>query len=135
MVNKNEVMQMALTAIEHALLWEGDEIPVAGFISDLGNAAAALRAALAQPEPDARKLAKMRQTAWKSVRNEYKDDPECCFALGFDAGYDAVARRVEPPITESGAGFKSLPASPITQIDPTIQHEWVGLTRDQVSGI
>mgnify|MGYP000063579408 CR=1 FL=1 len=52
MVNKNEVMQMALTAIEHALLWEGDEIPVAGFISDLGNAAAALRAALAQPEPE-----------------------------------------------------------------------------------
>ena len=86
----------------------------------------ALRTRLAQPEPTIdgwplwsglpqRNLQKMRQAAWKDVRSEYKDDPECCFAMGFDAGYDAVARRVEPPVKESGEGFESLPASPIKE--------------------
>jgi len=49
------------------------------------------------------------------VHKDYKDDPECCFALGFDAGYDAVAQKVEPPVKESGGGFESLPASPIKE--------------------
>lgn len=35
---------------------------------------------------------------------------------------DAVARRVEPPAAESGAGFESLPASP----------QWQGLTNDEI---
>ena len=81
---------------------------------------AALRTALAQPEPDARKLAKIHQAAWNAVHKDYKDDPKCCFALGFDAGYDAVAQRVEPPEMESGERFESFPASP--------NKEWVGLT-------
>jgi len=61
------------------------------------------------------------------VHKDYKDDPECCFALGFDAGYDAVAQKVEPPVKESGGGFESLPASP--------KKEWVGLTDDEVDDI
>ena len=60
-----------------------------------------------------RTLSKIRQAAWNAVHKDYKDDPECCFALGFDAGYDAVAQKVEPPEMESGGGFESLPASPI----------------------
>jgi hypothetical protein len=72
---------------------------------------------------DARTLAKIRQAAWNAVHKDYKDDPECCFALGFDAGYDAVAQKVEPPVKESGGGFESLPASP--------KKEWVGLTDEE----
>ena len=72
---------------------------------------------------DARTLAKIRQAAWNAVHKAYKDDPECCFALGFDAGYDAVAQKVEPPVKESGGGFESLPASP--------KKEWVGLTDEE----
>ena len=64
---------------------------------------------------DERTLAKIRQAAWNAVHKDYKDDPECCFALGFDAGYDAVAQKVEPPVKESGGGFESLPASPIKE--------------------
>jgi len=64
-----------------------------------------------------RNLLKMRQAAWKDMRSEYKNDPECCFAMGFDAGYDAVARRVEPPVKESGEGFESSPASPVAYIN------------------
>ena len=62
-----------------------------------------------------RTLAEIRQAAWNAVHKDYKDDPECCFAMGFDAGYDAVAQRVEPPVKESGEGFESLPASPIKE--------------------
>ena len=69
-----------------------------------------------------RTLAEIRQAAWNAVHKDYKDDPECCFALGFDAGYDAVAQKVEPPVSESGEGFESLPASP--------KKEWVGLTNE-----
>ena len=72
---------------------------------------------------DERTLAKIRQAAWNAVHKDYKDDPECCFALGFDAGYDAVAQKVEPPVKESGEGFESLPASP--------KKEWVGLTDEE----
>ena len=72
---------------------------------------------------DERTLAKIRQAAWNAVHKDYKDDPECCFALGFDAGYDAVAQKVEPPVKESGGGFESLPASP--------KKEWVGLTDEE----
>ena len=58
-----------------------------------------------------RELQIARQTNWKIVNQEYKDDPECCFAFGFEAGYRfAVAPRVEPPAMESGEGFESLPA-------------------------
>ena len=63
--------------------------------------------------PKKRTLVKIQQAAWNAVHKDYKDDPECCFALGFDAGYDAVAQKVEPPEMESGGGFESLPASPI----------------------
>ena len=91
-----------------------------------------------------RTLAKIRQVAWNAVHKDYKDDPECCFALGFDAGYDAVAQKVEPPVKESGEGFESLPASPIdeqigityeeaNQPEP-IEKEWVGLTDDEIEG-
>jgi hypothetical protein len=108
-----------------------------------------------------RYLQKMRQAAWKDVRNEYKDDPECCFAMGFDAGYDAVARRVEPPVKESGEGFESLPASPVAWMHlsavgnvyfrkkpqdavfnpqplytaPPQRKEWQGLTDEEIKDI
>lgn len=62
-----------------------------------------------------RTLVEIRQAAWNAVHKDYKDDPECCFALGFDAGYDAVAQKVEPPVKESGEGFESSPASPIKE--------------------
>ena len=47
--------------------------------------------------------------------------------MGFDAGYGAVAQRVEPPVKESGEGFESLPASP--------KREWVGLTDKEIGVI
>ena len=71
-----------------------------------------------------RQLLKLRQEAWKSVRDVYRDDPEVCFAMGFDAGYGAVASRVEPPQGECN-GFDSLPA-PLSQP----RKEWVGLTSE-----
>lgn len=77
--------------------------------------------------PNERTLSKIRQAAWNAVHKDYKDDPECCFALGFDAGYGAVALRVEPPEMESGAGFESLPAPP--------KKEWVGLTIEERTDI
>jgi len=107
-MNKIEILRLALLTLEQAESKGNCEYEVTGLI----------RAALAQPELNARELAKMRRSAWENVRSEYKDDPECCFSLGFDAGYDAVARRVEPPLSESGAGFESLPASPIAQPEP-----------------
>lgn len=60
---------------------------------------------------DGRTSQRLRQEAWKRLSQEWKDDPEACFVFGFQAGLDAVAPRVEPPVTESGAGFESLPAS------------------------
>ena len=66
----------------------------------------------------------MTKEHWRSIDQQWKDDPELCHALGYEAGYnDAVARRVEPPAAESGAGFESLPASP----------KWQGLTGDEVN--
>lgn len=58
-----------------------------------------------------RKLQIARQSDWRLINQEFKDNPECCFALGFEAGYRfAVAPRVEPPVMESGEEFESLPA-------------------------
>ena len=76
-----------------------------------------LRAAIEQPKLDDRTLYKMKQAMikehWRSIDSQWKDDPELCHALGYEAGYkDAVARRVEPRFGGSGAGFESLPASP-----------------------
>jgi len=48
---------------------------------------------------------------------------------------DAVARRVEPPAAESGAGFESLPASPTWWDDPVAKmnyRKWQGLTADEI---
>ena len=65
----------------------------------------------------------MTKEHWRSIDPQWKEDPELCHALGYEAGYnDAVARRVEPPSAESGAGFESLPASP----------KWQGLTADEI---
>lgn len=47
---------------------------------------------------------------------------------------DAVARRVEPPAAESGAGFESLPASPTWWDEPVAQmnyRKWQGLTDEE----
>jgi hypothetical protein len=66
---------------------------------------------------DGRTSQRLRQEAWKRLSQEWKDDPEACFVFGFQAGLDAVAPRVEPPVTESGAGFESLPAS-VQEPDP-----------------
>jgi len=107
--------------------------------------------------PTKRTLAKIRQAAWDAVHKDYKDDPECCFVLGFNAGYDAVALRVEPPVSESGEGFESLPASPIAWISDNAglyhakppesfnplplyltlpqRKEWVGLTDDDLNAL
>ena len=107
-----ELMQMALDALENYTAGK------LGGIWDAREAIDALRDRLAQPEPTGREIQKMMQSAWKAVRTEYKDDPECCFALGWEAGYGAVAPRVEPPETESGEGFESLPAPPPKQPEP-----------------
>ena len=108
---------------------EGDECNCgANFVNEtIEKAIEALRTALAQPEPDARKLAKIHQAAWNAVHKDYKDDPECCFALGFDAGYGAVAQKVEPSEMKSGERFESFPASP--------NKEWVGLTDEERKAI
>ncbi len=69
-----------------------------------------LEAELAKPEPTPRQLQRLRQEAWKNIKQEeYKFDHEVCFAMGFDAGYGAVARKVEPSQDECG-GFDSRPA-------------------------
>ena len=116
-MTKDEAMQMALDALvdlsDERYWFELHE-----------KALVALRTALTQPEPNARKLAKIHQAAWNAVHKDYKDDPECCFALGFDAGYGAVAQKVEPPEMESGERFESFPASP--------NKEWVELTDYEV---
>lgn len=107
-MTKDEAMKMALEALElHAEQYPHMQ---KGYTVD---AITALRQALEQPEQEltGRQLQRMKQQAWKKIRAEDKDDPELCFALGFDAGYDAVARRVEPPEMESGGGFESRPAS------------------------
>ena len=107
-MTKDEAMKLALEALElHAEQYPHMQ---KGYTVD---AITALRQALEQPEQEltGRQLQRMKQQAWKKIRAEDKDDPELCFALGFDAGYDAVARRVEPPEMESGGGFESRPAS------------------------
>jgi hypothetical protein len=74
---------------------------------------------------------------WRSIDPQWKDDPELCHAFGYEAGYnDAVARRVEPRASESGAGFESLPASPQWQglTDEEIHECWPGLHVMDVSG-
>jgi len=50
---------------------------------------------------------------------------------------DAVARRVEPPAAESGAGFESLPASPTWCDDlvPQMRREWQGLTDEEIATV
>lgn len=69
---------------------------------------------LAKPEPTPRQLQRLRQAAWKNIKQDvYNDDPEIVFAMGFDAGYGAVARKVEPSQDECG-GFDSRPA-PLAQ--------------------
>lgn len=82
---------------------------------------------------------RLRQEAWKRLSAEWKDDPEACFVFGFQAGLDAVAPRVEPPVTESGAGFESPPASAQPPDDPQALKEathiaewlWKTFYRDQ----
>ena len=146
-----ELMQLVLDALENYTAGK------LGGIWDAREAIDALRERLAQPEPTGREIQKMMQSAWKTVRTEYKDDPECCFALGWEAGYGAVAPRVEPPETESGEGFESIPAPPPKQYEPEPvcdkipqecwsircqlgrickntappKREWVGLTHDE----
>lgn len=60
---------------------------------------------------DNRTAQRLRQEAWKRLSHEWRGDPEACFVFGFQAGLGAVAPRVEPPVTESGGGFESHPAS------------------------
>jgi hypothetical protein len=89
-----------------------------------------LRAAIEKAQPNARAHHKMMiamiKEHWRSIDQQWKDDPELCHAIGYEAGYhDAVARRVEPPAAESGAGFESLPASP----------QWQGLTDSQIGAV
>ena len=122
-----ELMQQALEALELLAKYENPQTKIqvrkprdGGPIVTVyphkvaTDAAAPLRERLAREErPDGRKLQRMRQEAWRKTDAQWKDDPELCFALGYEAGYnDAVAPRVEPRSSESGAGFESLPASP-----------------------
>lgn len=76
---------------------------------------------------------------WRSIDTQWKDDPELCHAMGYEAGYkDAVARRVEPRSGESGAGFESLPASPTWWDEPVAQmnyRKWQGLTYEEITEI
>ena len=88
-------------------------------VSDLHRMLLVIDSVLAWPEPTPRQLQRIRQEAWKNIKqDEYKFDPEVCFAMGFDAGYGAVARKVEPSQEECG-GFDSRPAP---------RKPWVGLT-------
>lgn len=124
MPTDRELLQQALDALKSlAEFIEGDLKP------SEQKAIEALRARLAQPEPhytfyhrldaqpepNKKDILRIRQEEWRKaqqISKDYIDDPECCFALGFDAGYGAVAQKVEPSVTESGGGFESLPASP-----------------------
>jgi len=68
----------------------------------------------------------MTKEHWRSIDPQWKEDPELCHALGYEAGYnDAVARRVEPRLGGSGAGFESLPAS----------SQWKGLTDEEIESM
>jgi hypothetical protein len=67
-----------------------------------------------------RALQKARQEAWKKLNHDYKNEAELCFALGFEAGYNAVAPRVEPRLSESGGGFESRPALRVTDFQKNI---------------
>lgn len=151
-----KIMQMALDALEEITGWQS--LAPGYVMEEADEAKNSLRDRLAWPEPTGREVQKMIQAAWKAVRTEYKDDPECCFALGWEAGYGAVAPRVEPPETESGEGFESIPAPPPKQYEPEPvcdkipqecwsircqlgrickntappKREWVGLTDDEI---
>ena len=68
----------------------------------------------------------MMQMHWRRIDPQWKNDPELCHAVGYEAGYiDAVAQRVEPRESGSGAGFESLPASP----------QWQGLTDEEIAEV
>lgn len=104
MKSDRKLMQQALEALDQQDYGQNTEIVTA------------LRERLARPELDGRKLQRMRQEHWRKTDVQWKDDPELCFALGYEAGYnDAVAPKAEPRASESGAGFESLPASPDKQ--------------------
>ena len=118
-----ELMQQALEAIEfHS---RGDEVDEALIT--------ALRKRLAQPEQGP--VAWIYQEGLEALKSgrpwtAYGSSGEGRIPLYLDA----VARRVEPPAAESGAGFESLPASPTWWDDPVPQmrREWQGLTDDEV---
>ena len=80
----------------------------------------------------------MTKEHWRSIDTQWKNDPELCHAMGYEAGYkDAVAPRVEPRSGESGAGFESLPASPTWWDDlvPQMRREWQGLTDEEIATV
>ena len=83
-----------------------------------------------------KRMVAMMQMHWRRIDPQWKDDPELCHAMGYEAGYnDAVARRVEPRSGESGAGFESLPASSSTWCDEPVAQmnyrKWQGLTDEE----
>jgi hypothetical protein len=126
-----EVMKQSLEALEVAnSCVDGYYIPTGKTqLPEVESAITALRQAIEQaeqPQPDGRKLQRMRQEAWRMTQEQWKDDPELCFALGYEAGYnDAVAPRAEPRASESGAGFESLPASPNAEQAQPLMNEQI----------
>lgn len=121
---------MSIAVMKQALEVLNLELPIGSHL-ELKNA---LRDAIEQAQPDTRAHHKMMiammQMHWRRIDPQWKNDPELCHAMGYEAGYnDAVARRVEPRLGGSGAGFESLPASPNQpeQESPiTHNHLWIG---------
>ena len=77
--------------------------------------------------------ARMREH-WRSIDPQWKNDPELCHAMGYEAGYnDAVAPKAEPRARGSGAGFESLPASSTWWDEPAQMNyrPWQGLTDEE----
>ena len=97
-----EIMQQALEALER----------YGGVDQRACDAEEALRERLAQPEQEP--IAWVYQEGLEALKS---GRPWTAYGSKGDGRIplylnDAVARRVEPPAAESGAGFESLPASP-----------------------
>ena len=108
-MNDRKLMEMALDALEaYPQGWRTDKAQ---------NVMDALRDRLAQPKLTRREIDKMVQSAWKEVRIEYRDDPEICFDLGWEAGYGAgISSNNSPRSVSEGSAFGAT-APPITQLE------------------
>jgi hypothetical protein len=131
-----ELMQQALSTLEgwagHGK-WVWPESALEQAKRNTAEAIAALRERLAQPEQEP--VAWVYQEGLEALKSgrpwtAYGSNGYSRIPLYLN---DAVARRVEPPAAESGAGFESLPASPQWQglTDEEIWDEWCNQTKPE----